>query len=78
MVQIFWSPLLVTPILPSCFGTDFLLQPTLTPSEVAVLLILSFEPLLNFSFEMTSRVVLLVFFCFSPSLDFLPLTHYLH
>ena len=78
MTKVFWSPLLVTPILPPCFGTDFLLRPTLTLSEVAVLQFLSFEPLLNFSFEMTSWVVLPVFFCFSPSLDFLPLMHYLH
>ena len=54
MAKVFWSPLLATPILPSCFGTDFLLRPTLTLSEVAVLHFLSFEPLLNFSFEMTS------------------------
>ena len=77
MAKVFWSPLLVTPILPSCFDTDFLLRPTSTLSEVAVLLFLSFEPLLTFSFEMAFLVVLLSF-CFSPNLDFLLLMRYLN
>ena len=78
MVETFWSPLSVTPISSSCFAAGYLLGSTSTPSEVAVLLFLSFEPLLNFSFEMASWVVLLVSFCFSPNLYFLPLMHYLH
>jgi hypothetical protein len=67
----------VTPISPSCFAADFLLGSTSTVSEVAVLLILSFEPLLTFTFEMTFLVVLLSF-CFSPNLDFLLLMRYLN
>ena len=78
MAEIFWSPLSVTPISSSCSDADFLLRPTSTPLEVAVLLFLSFEPLLIFSFEMKSLVALLMPLCFSPILDFLLSTHCLH
>ena len=78
MVETFWSPLSVTPISSSCFAAGCLLGSTSTLSEVAVLLFLSFEPLLIFSFETESLVVLLMYFCFSPNLDFLPLTRYLN
>ena len=61
----------------SCFDVELLLGSASNVSEVAVLLILSFEPLLTFSFEMTSLVVLLSF-CFSPNLDFLLLMRYLN
>ena len=77
MAQIFWSPLLVTPILSSCFDVKLLLGSASTVSGVAVLLILSFEPLLTFSFETTSLVVRLSF-CFPQNLDFLLLMRYLN
>jgi hypothetical protein len=77
MAEVFWSPLLVTPILFSCFDVELLLGSASSVSEVAVLQTLSFEPLLTFSFE-TKSLVVLPPFCFSPNLDFLLLNRYLN
>ena len=74
MVQIFWSPLLVTPILTFCSDAE---SPLGLPSSVSgVAAILNFEPPLTLFLETASLVVLLVF-CFSPSSDFLPLMRHL-
>ena len=78
MVEIFWSPLSVTPMSSSCFAAVCLLVSTSTLSEVAVLLILSFVPPLIFSFETKSLVVHPMPFCFSPNPDLLPLTRCLN
>ena len=75
-VQIFWSPLSVTPILSSCLDVEPPPGSASIASEVAVLLILSFEPHLTFSSEMAFLVVLLSF-CFSLNHYFLLLKRYL-
>ena len=74
MVHVFWSPLLVTPILTFCSDAESLLG---LPSNVSgVAAILSFEPPLTLFLQTASLVVLLVF-CFSPNSDFLPLMRHL-
>ena len=66
----------MTPILFFCWDAESLLESTSIGLGVAVLLILSFVPLLTLFSQSASWVVLLPFY-FSPSSDSPPLMQYL-